>query len=131
MRVLKLIIILISIFSCQKEKHKNNQVFSKPYDVNLNCDLNIESILKQYTYESLTPIIGFTENPLVEISFSHFINGELKGPVKKVRLKRYKYDKRFDEDHWDLIFNETTEFNQNKNPIKIYRDRYIKEISYD
>lgn len=129
MRVLKFIIILISIFSCQKEKHKINQVFSKPYDVNLNCDLNIDSILEQYTHGSLSIKKWFTKNPLLEISFSS--DAELKGPVKKVRLKRYKYDKRFDEDHWDLTFNETTEFNQNKNPIKIYRDRYIKEISYD
>jgi len=119
MRVFKFIIILITIFSCQKEKAK----------VNLNCDINIESILEQYTSESLSNDKFITNDPLLQISFSS--DGKLKGHVKKVRLKRYKYDKRFDEDHWDLTFNETTEFNQNKNPIKIYRDRYIKEISYD
>ena len=121
---------LTLIYSCANDKPKNKMYIPNALaEDSINCDLNIDSILEQYTHGSLSIKKWFTKNPLVEISFSS--DGELKGPVKKVRLKRYKYDKRFDEDHWDLTFNETTEFNQNKNPIKIYRDRYIKEISYD
>jgi hypothetical protein len=128
-RFVKFIIILISIFSCDKLIQTNKQDISKSSNVSRICDLNIESILEQYTSEN-SNINSWGPEPIVKISFSHL--EKLKGDIKEVRLRRFQYERRFDEDHWDLKIDQTTVFNQNKNPIKISRDDgYIKDISYD
>ena len=134
---------LISIFSCTDDKPNNKMnIPNAPPEDSINCDLNLELILGEYMSENESTDILGGDDPLLKLLPQYGV--KFKGAIKKVRLSKYHYAKRFDEDHWDLTFDETTYYDKKKNPIKINRetsktswnpnrpkDSYTKEIFYD
>lgn len=119
---------LISIFSCANDKPKEKDTENKLS----NCELNLDLILEEYTNENLDLKLLSTREPLLRLIPTY--DRKFKdGADKEVRFSIYTYDKRFDEDHWDLTFDETTYYNQKKvipDSKHIYKDsggRIIKK----
>ena len=120
---------LISIFSCANDKPKEKDAENK----SSNCELNLDLILEEYTNENSDLTLSSTTEPLVRLIPAY--DRKFKdGADKEVRFSIYTYDKRFDEDHWDLTFDETTYYNHKKvipDSKHIYKDsggRIIKKI---